>query len=320
MKAPLVSICIPAYNAARWIDETISSALAQTLEDIEVLLVDNASTDGTAELARAHDDARLRVVVNDTNIGVVRNFNRCLELARAPYVKYLHADDLLHAGCCERMAALLDQEPGVGLVFAPRDVRLDHPDDPAAQEWRDRYAVLHAPFSSLERVNDGRRLFREWLEVGIHENLLGEPSAILVRRECFERLGGFNPTLWQLVDIEMWLRIALYYDIGFLPEPLSVYRHHQSSTTADVARTSLDWLDDLWVLERLLCEDLDDGPAALVRSQRRTQLLRVFRGQAGRILRGQRKLGPLLAYGRYRVTPPPGRAMRFYQPCPPPPV
>jgi glycosyltransferase involved in cell wall biosynthesis len=320
VNAPLASICIPSYNAGRWIDEAISSALAQTLEDVEILVVDNASTDDTVERVRARDDERLRVVVNDSNLGAVRNFNRCLALSRGRYVKYLHADDTLYPSCCEQMAALLDESPGVGLVFAPRDVLLEHPDDPAARAWRDRYAVLHAPFSSLERVNDGRRLFREWLHVGIHENLFGEPSATMVRRECFERLGGFNPTLWQLVDVEMWLRIALYYDVGFLPEPLSRYRHHESSSTAGVARRALDWLDDLWVLERLLCEDLDEEDRRFVRSQRRRQLRRTLRGQAGRIARGDRRLGSLLAYGRYRVTPRNGRAERFYQPCPPPPA
>ena len=118
----------------------------------------------------------------------------------------------------------------------------------------------------------------------------------------------------------MWLRIALYYDIGFLPETLNAYRHHQSSSTADVARASLDWLDQLWVLERLLCENLDDADRRVVRSQRRLQVRRVLRGQAGRILRGDRKLGSLLEYGHYRLKRANGRATRFYQPCPPAPA
>ncbi len=320
LRAPLVSICIPAYNAERWIGEAVSSALAQTLEDTEVVVVDNASTDDTVELVRSFDDPRLRVVVNATNVGPVRNFNRCVALARGRYVKYLHADDVLYPACCASMAELLDASPNVGLVFAPRDVLLEHPDDPAEQAWRERYGVLHEPFSSLERVNDGRRLFREWLDVGVHENLVGEPTAVLVRRDCFERLGGFNPDLWQLVDVEMWLRILLHYDAGFVPEPLCAYRHHESSSTAGVARSSVDWLDDLWVLERLLCERLTADERHAVLAQRRTQMRRAFRAQAGRIVRGDRRLDQLAAWGRYRISRPGRRGPSFFQPVPPPPL
>ena len=320
MSAPLVSICIPAYNASRWIGEAVTSSFAQTLDDVEVLVVDNASTDETAEIARSHADPRLRVVVNETNLGAVRNFNRCAALARGRYVKYLHADDVLYPSCCERMAALLDEEPRVGLVFAPRDVLLEDPDDPVEQAWRERYGVLHARFSSLERVNDGRRLFREWLEAGVHENLVGEPTAVMVRRECLERVGGFNPTLWQLVDVEMWLRILLHYDVGFLPEPLCAYRHHESSSTAGVARGSLDWLDALWVLERLLCESLSEEERRVVHGLRRVQVRRTLRGLAGRLVRGDRRLGPFVAWARYRATLPARREPIFAQPVPPPPA
>jgi glycosyltransferase involved in cell wall biosynthesis len=320
VKAPIVSICIPAYNAARWIGDAVSSALGQTIEDCEVLVVDNSSTDDTVEIVRSSADPRLRVVVNETNLGAVRNFNRCAALARGRYVKYLHADDVLYPSCCEQMAELLDEAPGVGLVFAPRDVLLEHPDDPTEQEWLERYGVLHARFTSLERVNDGRRLFREWLDVGVHENLVGEPTAVMVRRECLERLGGFNPGLWQLVDVEMWLRILLHYDVGFLPEPLCAYRHHESSSTAGVARGSLDWLDDLWVLERLLCESLSDDERRVVRGLRRAQVRRALRGQAGRLVRGDRRLGQFAAWARYRATRPGRRAPTFFQSVPPPPA
>jgi glycosyltransferase involved in cell wall biosynthesis len=320
VSAPLVSICIPAYNAERWIGDAVASALGQTLEDSEVLIVDNASTDATVEIVRAVGDPRVHVTVNETNVGAVRNFNRCAALARGRYVKYLHADDVIYPTCNERMAALLDEAPGVGLVFAPRDVLLEHPDDPTEQAWRERYGVLHERFSSLERVNDGRRLFREWLEVGVHENLVGEPTAVMARRECFERLGGFNPGLWQLVDVEMWLRILLHYDAGFIPEPLCAYRHHESSSTAGVARGSLDWLDDLWVLERLLCESLSDEERRVVRGLRRAQVRRALRGQVGRIVRGDRRLGQLAAWMRYRATRPARRAPTFSQPVPPPPA
>lgn len=285
---PRVSICVPAYNAGRWIEQAVSSALAQTFEDFEVIVSDNASVDDTLERVRAFTDPRLTVVGSERNIGPTLNANRCLELARAPLVKFLHADDELYPQCLERMVPVLDEDPRVGIVFSPRDIVLDEPDDPEAIRWRARYHTLHEPLGDLGRVTNGRVVFRRWLELGVHDNLIGEPSAVLVRRECFDRLGGFDPRIRVVVDIEMWLRILLYYDVGFVPEPLCAYRHHSGSITGVARRKATAWLDDLWTLESLLGHDLDAEERQLVRRARRSEVRSVLRALPGRV--GRRDL------------------------------
>jgi glycosyltransferase involved in cell wall biosynthesis len=279
---PRVSICLPAYNGGAWIEQAIGSALAQTLEDFELIVSDNASTDDTYARAAAFEDARIRIVRSDRNEGPTHNVNRCIELARAPLVKFLHADDELYPRCLEAMVPVLDESPRVGLVFSPRDVVLDEPDEEEARSWYDRYHTLHEPLGELDRVTNGRQVFRRWLELGVHDNLIGEPSAVLVRRECFERLGPFSPRLQVSTDIEMWLRILLHYDVGFVPEPLCAYRHHASSLTGVAYRTSSGWLDDLWILESLLQHDLDPDEQRLVRRARSAELRRVVRGVPAR--------------------------------------
>src|SRR5207247_9187673 len=92
---PLVSICMPAYNASRWIGDAIQSALSQTWSNVELVISDNASLDSTLAIARSYSDPRIRVEANPANIGAIRNENRVLGLARGEYVKFLHADDLL---------------------------------------------------------------------------------------------------------------------------------------------------------------------------------------------------------------------------------
>jgi glycosyltransferase involved in cell wall biosynthesis len=282
--APSVSICIPAYNAARWIENAVGSALAQTFEDFELVVVDNASDDDTVERVAAFDDERIVIVRNATNIGAARNFNLCIARARAPLVKFLHADDQLYPECLKRLTEVIENEPRVGIVFSPRDVIVDDPDDPAVAAWVARYGTLHGPFGDLPPVSSGRALFDLWVKFGIHDNLIGEPSVVLVRRECFERVGLADPRLTVSTDIDMWLRILLVYDVGFVPEPLTAYRHHAESITGRAEVASTAWLDDLMVLDNLLAADLGDEERVVVERARALEARHVRRALAGRVV------------------------------------
>src|SRR6478736_6105752 len=117
-----VTVCLPTYNAGTYLDESLRSAVEQTHRDIEVLVVDNCSTDGTQEMVTAWEsqDARIRYVRNSSNLGMVRNFNRCLELADGEYIKFLCADDLLAPACVERMLAAIQARPDAALVASAR--------------------------------------------------------------------------------------------------------------------------------------------------------------------------------------------------------
>lgn len=294
--APSVSICIPSYNAGRWIHSAVRSALAQTFEDFELIVVDNASDDDTVEVVEAFDDERITIVRNPMNIGATRNFNLCVARARATLVKFLHADDQLYPDCLERMTQVINGEPRVGLVFSPRHVIVDDPDDSLTATWVGRYGTLHRPFGELAPVSSGRELFQRWIQFGIHDNLIGEPSVVLVRRECFEHVGLFDPRLTISTDIEMWLRILLEYDVGFVPEPLSAYRHHQQSITGRARQASAGWLDDLMVLDNLLAANLGSEERAAVEHARAVEGRRARRALAGRVVRRANATGSIVDY------------------------
>ena len=108
---PLVSICIPTHQGSRWIRDSIASALAQDYARVEVVVSDDHSTDGTAETAEAVPDERVRVVRSDRRLGMARNWNRSVQLARGDYIKFLMQDDLLDPTCVSRMATVLTAEP-----------------------------------------------------------------------------------------------------------------------------------------------------------------------------------------------------------------
>src|SRR5205085_5746819 len=92
---PLVSVCVPVYNAERWLAGALESAVAQTYEELEIVVADNASTDASAEIASGFDDLRIRVERSGVTIGAVANHNRAIRLSHGAYVKFLQADDLM---------------------------------------------------------------------------------------------------------------------------------------------------------------------------------------------------------------------------------
>jgi glycosyltransferase involved in cell wall biosynthesis len=250
--SPLVSICIPTFNAARWIQVCLESALAQTYPSLEILIVDDGSTDETVELVRSIDDERIRLMVNEQNVGLAQNWNRCIEMSRADFIKLLFHDDLLYPDCVEKMMQLLLSHEHVGLVFSPRDVIVEEdPEGKSTKKWLQNWTTLHTRFRALEAVNRGRDLFTQYLSSGFQGNWIGEPSSVLIRKGCFTRLGLFNPKLYQVCDVEMWLRIMFFYDIGFLPEKLSAFRFHSDSTSSRNMISRRNFLDQLWLLESL---------------------------------------------------------------------
>jgi glycosyltransferase involved in cell wall biosynthesis len=306
---PLVSVCMPAYNAARWIGQAIDSVLAQTYPELELVVSDNASTDDTAAIVRSYDDPRIRLETTSTLIPPVENHNRSVSLSRGGFVKFLHADDLLMPSCLEEMLAVALEDDHIGLVFAPREILLDDAEDEENLAWQREHERLTDHFAQLSERNEGRALFREILASGIESNWVGEPSAVMASRACLDEVGLFNVRLRQIADLDLWLRIMLSYDVGYLSHPLSAYRHHAESVTATNARLGRDWLDRLWLLESLAAEPslTADERASVVRL-RSAALRRAVRSQA-RHLAGRRfwSVGDLLAYGGYRtrsvVTP-----------------
>ena len=248
---PAVSVCIPTFNGASWIRESIESALAQDFVDLEVVVCDDASTDDTVELARQVDDDRVRVVANRERVGMARNWNRSVSGSKGAYIKFLMQDDTLAPGCVRRMLEVFRESPRIGMVFCSRDLALDDPDDPASVLFAQRFGELHSRLGPLARVNDGRTLFAAMRRDRFRDNLIGEPTAVMATREALVKLGLFNVQLRQLTDLEMWLRIAYFFKVGFVSEPLATFRVHGLSASASNERSGSGWLDRVWLIEGL---------------------------------------------------------------------
>jgi glycosyltransferase involved in cell wall biosynthesis len=246
--SPLVSISLTTSNGARFLDAALDSALAQEYDPLELVVVDDSSTDETVELIRSRADRRIKLHVNDRRLGQSGNRNRALSACHGELIKFLDQDDLLRPDCIQKMVDLFKADSAVGLVFSRRWLEQDRWPDAA---WAMRHAELHSHFSGLARINDGRELLAQWLASGGRENWIGEPSAVMVRRSHLGGTGGFSHNVYQLVDMNLWARLLPRALVGFVDEPLVGYRRgHQSESTINLG-SHRNWLDRLWTYEDL---------------------------------------------------------------------
>jgi glycosyltransferase involved in cell wall biosynthesis len=251
-RTPRVSVCVPTWNGARWVEESVRSALAQTVDDLEVVVVDDASSDATPRLVEAIGDPRVRVERNPRRLGLVGNWNRAIALSRAPFVKLLFQDDVLYPRCVERLIEAIGRDDAVGLAFGRRDVVLDADAGERERETALWIADVHRMVGEPAPLMAARDLFARWLGMKARYNVVGEPPCTLLRRAALERIGLFNGRVAQLVDMEMWGRLAFFGAVAFVDEPVCTFRVHRRSTTGSNVSAGKDWLDRLWLLEGLL--------------------------------------------------------------------
>jgi hypothetical protein len=210
---PLVSVILPTFNGAEFLRESLDSVLSQTYSRLEVLVMDDASTDGTAEVVRAYSDDRIRYHVHERNLGQFGNINAGVALARGDMIAIHHADDVYGAEILERELAFLQSHPAVGAAFA-----LDLFIDRSGREFG-RVALPD------EFRGGGVLTYRQVLN-GIlrHGNTFIRGGTSLVRRGVYEEVGPFDESFDLRGDLDMWLRIAHRYSIGILDEHLTSYR------------------------------------------------------------------------------------------------
>jgi glycosyltransferase involved in cell wall biosynthesis len=234
--APRVSVCIPSYNSAQFLGETIESALAQEYGDYELVVCDNASTDGTRELVARYKDPRLDYRRFERMVGQAANWNRCLDLARGTYVVLLHSDDLLEPRFLARAVAFLETQPSAGLVHcAVRHIETDG----TPREIQRLYPEDH--------LSTSEELLRQLLFEGCVVN----PAGVMVRRSVYDAVGRFTEEIVWGVDWHMWMRIALHGATAYLAEPLSRYRQHRLSGTSGVMASARNGADERWAVTDL---------------------------------------------------------------------
>ena len=212
---PHISVTIPVFNRAHLVGHTIESVLKQDFQDFNLIIVDDASTDDTVDVVRSflQRDSRIQLFVNEKNLGLTRNWNRCLELATGPLVQILQSDDLIDPDYLSLVSNFFEKGPETGFVAS-----------------KCRYVGFNG-----ELIDPGRpeasRLYSAGDEAITALLLGGFPhvSSIVMRRECYEKLGKFNEQIWHGPDVEMDARLASFYDFYLFGDVHTSFRRHGSN-------------------------------------------------------------------------------------------
>ncbi|MFP5021304.1 glycosyltransferase family 2 protein [Pseudonocardia phyllosphaerae] len=219
---PSVSVCIPVYNGEAFLAETIRSVLDQTWRDFELVILENNSSDASWEIATSFRDPRIRVERNRETLPQGENWNRAVQLCRAPLVKLLCADDLLHPRALELQVPPMRDDPSIALVASRRHM-IDE---------QSRVIVPRRGLSGgLVGLHSGSEVARRVIRNGA--NPIGEPGNVLFRLEQFVTSGGWRPERRFIMDLDAWMRLLQYGDFLGIPETLAAFRIARGSVSSE---------------------------------------------------------------------------------------
>ncbi len=217
----LVSIVIPCYNQGRYLASAVESALAQTHKDVEVVVVDDGSTDDTAQvMERFAGDPRV-TLLRQENRGPSAARNAGVAASKGAFLNFLDADDDITPEKLERQLAVMEADPGIGFAYCD----IGYMDEDGA-EIKDKKELS---------VADGRRELSGDIFDQLFTGGYFPPHAPLVRRIAFEEVGGFDPALRGCCDWDLWLRLSVRgFTAQYLNEKLARYRLHLAGMSRDV--------------------------------------------------------------------------------------
>lgn len=242
---PLVCICIPTYNVAKTIKESIETILSQTYKNIVVHISDNASTDDTVEIIKSLGDKRIIMHCHDENIGGAGNLARCVEIAEGDYTAIFHGDDLYGSEMVARQVAFLESNAEICAVFTTAKT-ID-------EQGIVRSEIGSHPFCKQEEITifSFMQLFKCML---MDRNFLVCPSA-LVRTETYKNvIKTWREDLFKSAcDVDTWLRLANSRPIAVINQPLMQYRV-SSFQYSDVVRKRVSRSDFFLVMDHYLAQ------------------------------------------------------------------
>ena len=247
---PLVSIVVPVFNGEQYLRESLDSILGQTHPELEVLVMDDASTDSTPAIIASYGD-RVRHVRQAETRGIYGNANLGIELARGEFVAVYHGDDVYEPAIVEREIAFLQDHPDCGAVFA-RDVFIDGAGRETGRLVLPDQLRGDGPFD-FRAILNGLLTFKN--------SFLRCPSA-MVRTAVHREVGVYKDAEFKNTsDLEMWLRIARRYGIGILDEPLFRYRRGHGSSSERYHHVRTD-PERFFTIMDLTLADVGEGVAA----------------------------------------------------------
>ncbi|MDH7793426.1 glycosyltransferase [Ochrobactrum sp. AN78] len=289
---PTVDIAIPNYNYGHYLLECANSVLSQTGVAVRLLIIDNASTDNSAALARtlAANDLRVELLLRPENLGPHASFNQAIDWARSEFFLILCADDLLSPGALARSAQLLQQCPDVHLAFGVAQSISEQERPPQKR------AFVHGGDWDIV---EGKR----FIECACRHafNPVAGPTA-LVRTEIQKRVGYYRPQLPHTDDLEMWLRFAIWGNVASTRDVQAFARVHTANQSAQVAGI-MNWNREFEAAFRSFFEQEGReiaGASGYLEAARNCLTKRAYWSAFSSFLRGEKGAARLMAFALKR--------------------
>ena len=244
-EAPLISVVMPCFNAEDLLPRGIASVFNQTLSHLELIVVNDGSNDGSADILNAITDPRLKVV-HQKNSGVCRARNKALSMAKGQFIAFLDADDYWEPECLSKLYQALATDSAAVLAYCG---------------WQNVGLPGGAgkPFVPLNYETPTK-------PTDLFENCLWPIHATLTRRFAIEEAGGFDERILTSEDYLLWLKICTQYPIALVPVVLAYYQHHDGPQASDnVAKTAINH----WLAQQLYIDENPQFAAALGKTQLR---------------------------------------------------
>lgn len=225
-KQPLVSVCIPAYNNADYIGETINCILKQTWKNLELVICDDHSSDRTVEVVQKFDDPRIHLYRNEKNLGMSGNWNNALHHCQGEYIKLICADDMLKEDAIEKEVGVLIKHPEA--LLAESDT-----------QFRDLDGNTKGMYHRYHKAGlvDGKKIGRACL---FTKNWFGAPLNNTFRRSVLNTVHGFDPAFRYILDYDFFMSIACLGKVYIIHEPLNYFRLRNDSNTGKVLKDEQD--------------------------------------------------------------------------------
>jgi glycosyltransferase involved in cell wall biosynthesis len=232
-----VSVIVPNYNHARFLEKRLSSIANQSFKDFEVILLDDASTDRSRGVLKTWCEGRdnWRYLFNDKNSGSpFVQWNKGIELATAPFIWVAESDDYCETSFLEKLVPLLKENPKVGIAYG-QSLLVDENDKILYSYKESLEFIFKSKAWEKDFIKKGNAACVEWL---LHHNPIPNASGILMRKEAFLNAGKADTSMRLNGDWHLYAKILLHYDLASIPQELNYFRVHQATQRSKSIRNA----------------------------------------------------------------------------------
>lgn len=284
-KKPLVSIIVPNYNHAAYLEKRLDSIFIQTFDDYEVIVLDDASTDNSCNvIARYQDSAKLKTIVNDVNSGnTFKQWNLGVNNAGGDYVWVAESDDFANPELLDTLVKVLNDNQNVGIGYC-QSYYVDENDEILGSHLNDLLkldqTLWRRPF-----ILSGKYLLEKYM---VSLNVIPNASAVIFRKDIFQGIGGAVENMQLCGDWMTWSKILLNTDVAFVSKPMNYFRIHNSTVRKRIHYKTIYLIEYLQVVKFIFENVIVNGQ---VRNESLRQILkrwiRICLNQSGKIDRAE---------------------------------